>query len=95
MKLIKQSRDYDILCVTETKSRREDKLSIPDFVSHVCNNYRQGEGGAGDVAIFVRHSIRAQFLNLSNIKGSFDRRPYLRGGENDKCYCCLQKVGDG
>lgn len=24
------------------------------------------------MAIFIRHSIRAQFLNLSNIKGSFD-----------------------
>lgn len=54
------------LCITETKCRRDDKLTIPGFVSYVCNNYRQGEGGAGGVAIFIRDNIRAQFLNLSN-----------------------------
>lgn len=69
VELMKYSRDYDILCITETKCRRDDKLTIPGFVSYVCNNYRQGAGG---VAIFIRDNIRAQFLNLSNIKGSFD-----------------------
>lgn len=86
--LIKQSRNYDILCVTKTKSRREDRLSIPGFATHVCNNYRQGEGGAGGVTIFIRHNIRSQFLNLSNIKGSFDIAGVHRGGENNKFSCC-------
>lgn len=70
--LIKYSRDFDVLCITETKSKRGDRLLIPGFVSNTCNNYRQGEGGAGGVAIFIRSDYRFQFLNLSNIKGNFD-----------------------
>lgn len=31
---------------------------------------RLGEGGAGGVAIFVRYDIKAQFINLSDIRGS-------------------------
>lgn len=45
--LIIQSRECDFLCITETKNRREDGLSIPGFNTYVCNYYRQGEGGAG------------------------------------------------
>lgn len=70
--LIKYSRDYDIMCITETKSKRGDRLTIPGFVTYTCNNYRNGEGGAGGAAISVRNSIRAQFLNLNSIKGNFD-----------------------
>lgn len=34
---------------------------------------RLGEGGGtGRVAIFVRYDIKAQFINLSDIRGSFD-----------------------
>lgn len=70
--LIKYSRDFNVLCVTETKSKRGDRLTIPGFASNTCNNYRQGEGGAGGVAVFIRSSYRFQFLNQSNIKGNFD-----------------------
>lgn len=65
--LIKYSKDYDIMCITETKSKRGNR-----FKSNICNNYRQGEGGAGGVAIFIRDDIRSQFLNLNSIKGNFD-----------------------
>lgn len=43
--IIKHSRDYDLICVTETKSKRNDRLLIPGFRSYLCNNYRLGEGG--------------------------------------------------
>lgn len=70
--IIKYSSDYDLICVTETKSKRNDRLLIPGFSSYLCNNYRQGEGGAGGVAIFIRYDIKSRFINLRDIKGSFD-----------------------
>lgn len=39
--LIKYSRDFDVLCITETKSKRGDRLSIPGFVSNTCNNWER------------------------------------------------------
>lgn len=64
--IIKYSSDYDLICVTETKSKRNDRLLIPGFSSYLCNNYRQGEGGAGGVAIFIRY-VSSRSLLISEI----------------------------
>lgn len=49
--IIRRSIDCDILFITETKSKRNDRLVIPSFDTYVRNNYRQGERGVGGIAI--------------------------------------------
>lgn len=70
--IIHNSRDCEAFFVTETKSKRNDHLLIPGFESYTCNKYNNGEGGAGGVAMFIRHRIKKQILDISNAKGSFD-----------------------
>lgn len=70
--MIRRSCECEVFFVTETKSRRCDRLRIPGFDIYSCNNYNQGEGGAGGVAIFIRQKIKRQVLTFDNIKGNFD-----------------------
>lgn len=70
---VRRSCECEVFFVTETKSRRCDRLRIPRFDIYSCNNYNQGEGGAGGgVAIFIRQKIKRQVLTFDNIKGNFD-----------------------
>lgn len=54
--------------IVETKSKRTDQFRIPGY--NVCNFVfvRQGDGGSGDVAIFIRNSWVVEEIEKEGIK---------------------------
>lgn len=70
--ILKRAQEYDILFITETESKRDDRITISGFDTYSRIDYRQDEGGAGGVAVFVRKYIRRQELDLSYIKDNLD-----------------------
>lgn len=42
------------------------------FDSYTANEFKQGEGGAGGVAILIRKEIRRSIIELNHCRGNFD-----------------------
>lgn len=70
--LDKITSNYDICFLTETKSKESDRINIRDFDIYINNNYNQGAGGAGGVAILIRRSIKRTVIDMSHCRGFFD-----------------------
>lgn len=90
--IVKRASDFDIIFITETKSKRKDHLTIPGFDTYVRNECRQGEGGVGGVAIFIKKQIKRQEIDLSRIKGNFDTLGVRVVGEKEAInFVCLYR----
>lgn len=55
--LWKRIQEFDISIITETKSKRRDYFNVPGYDTLIKNNYRQGDGGAGGVAILSKRVL--------------------------------------
>lgn len=64
--------DYDVMFITETKSKKNHKLNMMGFDSYTANEFRQGEGRAGGVAILIRKEIKRTIIDLNHCRGNFD-----------------------
>lgn len=74
-----REEDVEIGIVTEMKNKNNLNnkqkyiAPIPGYNGIIGNNYKNGQGGAGGVAIFVKKSIRVKEVSLENIqKEEFD-----------------------
>lgn len=56
--ILKRAQEYDILFITETESKRDDRITISGFDTYSRIDYRQDKGGVEG----------SQFL-LGNISG--------------------------
>lgn len=60
----KRLQDYDIGIITETKSKRTDHFNVPGYITIMKNNYNQGNGGAGGVAIFIKRNTKFREIDI-------------------------------
>lgn len=66
--------EIDIGIVTETKNKNNVNTKqkfIGSMTGYNCllgNNYRNGQGGAGGVAIFRKKNLRIKEINLENVQ---------------------------
>lgn len=63
---------YDVLFLTEIKNRVTDNFNFAGYDTYTINNYRQGKGGAGGVAIIIRKNIRCRVFEVDQCNGIWD-----------------------
>lgn len=56
----KKVKGFDIVILTETKSRKDQNIKIPGYKILVKNKYNNNIGGAGGVAILIKEKIKAE-----------------------------------
>lgn len=59
----KRVREVDVAILIETKSKRSDQFNIPGYNVLIHNENKQGEGGMGGIAIFVRKEFTLEELD--------------------------------
>lgn len=68
----KRVQEYDIVFLTETKSKKNDVFNVPGYISIIKNNYKDGLSGAGGVAIFYRNNLKVKRMLDRKDKDGFD-----------------------
>lgn len=53
-------KEYDIVILTETKSKKEQEIKIPGYKIITKNNYNNTLDGAGGVTIIIRENMNAE-----------------------------------
>lgn len=53
-------KGFDIVILTETKSRKDQNIKIPGYRKLVKNNYSNTIGEAGGGAILIKENIKAE-----------------------------------
>lgn len=69
----KKINEYDICLLTETKSKKSDRIGFKGYDTYVMNDCSQGKRvGAGGVAILIKKNIKRKVIDLEQCKGKFD-----------------------
>lgn len=53
-------KGFDIVILTETKSRKDQNIKIPGYRKLIKNNYSNTIGEAGEGAILIKENIKAE-----------------------------------
>lgn len=69
---VQSVQEYDIVFLTETKSKKNDIFNVPGYKSIIKNNYRDRLGGAGGVAIFYRNNMKIKRITDRKDRDEFD-----------------------
>lgn len=70
--IFKRVQDFDMVFLTEIKNKKKDVFNISGYNCICKNNFRQGEGEAGSVAIFFRKNISVKIIKRDKDKKGFD-----------------------